>query len=351
MTGTIPRPAAIPLETDVRLAARAILIVLVVIGHNQLFRGHFYYSGYIWLYSFHVGSFFLLATLSPPRQMNSAVMSGMLSRFYKPFLVFTLVYGILYLPIYLTPYDHSMKTWASDMVLATCIATAQLLDVATGLKLLWFLPAFMSFCVFYNLYGQLRGRLRAVSWSAAALVHCTIAMLPAKQLVFVPLGLAVALFLALPALVFTRIRWVLTTAHGPRLVVLLFMATSAMIVALRTEIILSDMRMPSIRTPGLLALCDLQLVLGGVTCLIAARALAGLRTIRWIGKRSLHIYLLHAPFNIAIASVLGPVLPWPMAMGCTIVATIAATALATRLIEATPANLMVFSTRRHPLTA
>ena len=348
-------PAVRPFDTEVKLAARAILIVLVVIGHNQLFREHFYYSAYILIYSFHVGSFFLLATLSPPRAMGVAVLGGMASRFYKPFLVFTVIYGVLYLPIYLRPYDHDGVSWVSDMALAAGVATAPLLDMATGLKLLWFLPAFMSFCLLYNLQGSLPGRLRAAVWPLAAIANATITMVPDERLTFVPLGLGVALFLLFPALLFMRLRRVLGIRHGPLLVVLLFVASSAMIVRLRMEVILSDFWMPSALTPGRLLLCDAQLVLGGLSCLVLARGIAGSKAALWIGERSLHIYLLHAPFNIAIAAMLermfGSALPWPLAIGITVGGTIAATALAARLVEASQANPLVFSAGRRPLSS
>ncbi|MFT4053531.1 MAG: acyltransferase family protein [Novosphingobium sp.] len=343
-----------PNDTDVKLTARAILIMLVIVGHNQLFREHFYYSAYILIYSFHVGAFFLLATLSPPRPMNVAVLSKMVARFYKPFLIFTLIYGVLYLPIYLRPYDHDAASWIGDMALATSIATAPLLDIATGLKLLWFLPAFMSFCLLYNIQGAVKGRLRAAVWTISVIANATITIVPNGILTLLPFGMGVALFLLFPALLFLHLQCVLATRLGPILILILFVVSSAVIVVLRMEVILSDFWMPNALIPERLLLCDVQLVLGGLACLIIARAVAASRTARWIGERSLHIYLLHAPFNIVIAALLehafGSALPWPLAIGCTVGATIGCSVITAHLIEASYLNPLVFSARRQMLS-
>lgn len=334
-----------------KMAMRATLITLVVIGHNKVFRDNFYYSSYIWIYSFHVGSFFLLATLSPPRSLHLSVLRGMLARFYKPFLFFVAFYGLLYLPVYLSIDGQNAAGWARDMLWAAGIATAPLLDTATGLKLLWFLPAFLSFCVLYNLHGQLsrHAPLRLLVWAATAVSHVTVPLLPPAELATIPLGLATATFLLFPALLFAQCQSIITTRFGPYLIVLLFLMSSTMAVSLRLEVILSDFWMPSIATPGRLALCDAQLILGALTCMIFARGVAGLRSVTWLGERSLHVYLLHAPFNIALAALFRNALPWAAAMTCTIAGTIAATAIAARLIEASPANPLVFSSPRRPL--
>ncbi|MEE4450784.1 acyltransferase [Novosphingobium resinovorum] len=344
------RPSFTP-EAEIRLATRAILILLVVIGHNKIFRGHFYYSGYILIYSFHVGSFFLLSMLSPPRKPDWRALQSMLSHLYRPFLVFTLGYAVLYLPIYLSTPEQTLRGWMGNLVLAAGLATAPFLDEATGLKLLWFLPAFMSFCLLYNVYGQLRSAARRTAWAVAALGHATIAMLPPETLTLVPFGAAVTIFLFFPSLVFASARSLLDTRYGPPIVMAGFAFCSVLIVTFRMEVILSDFRMPSASTPAALALCDMQLLLGALSCMVFARMLAGFKLMTWIGSRSLQIYLLHAPFNLAIAAILNPILPWPLSMCLTMAATLIAAAFTARLIEATPAGPLIFSVPRRPLPA
>lgn len=136
-------------KTDaVKLAARAILILLVVLGHNRIFHDHLYYTGYIIVYSFHVGSFFLLATFGKPRPLNRKTFAGMWRSFLWPYVIFTAIYGSLFFVSEFAKGKVDPLTWAARFMLALPLGTSPMLDAATGLKMLWFLPAFFVFCIF-----------------------------------------------------------------------------------------------------------------------------------------------------------------------------------------------------------
>ena len=330
--GSGPQPQA-------KLAARAILILLVIIGHNRILRDHYYYSLYIVIYAFHVGAFFLLATLSPPRALDRQSLASLLRKIVLPFLIFTLLYAALAQAIGLNKFYGGWEAFPTHYLTAIALANTWILDAVAGLKMLWFLPAFFVFCLLYNLYGALKGWARGLAVALALVAHLLIGEMPASVVDLAPWGANIVAFLCLPALLFSALAPHVDRGRLTRwLCVLLFAAASAFAIHNRYALILSDSTMPSLRRPIALLTGDIQLIFGTATCLIAGRWLASVRWIKKVGANSMKLYLLHPIANTAALKLFQPHLAWPAAMLLVSIVTIIVTMLLIELLDRTDAR-------------
>lgn len=329
------------IDTDTRLATRALLIAMVILGHNIVFRMNFYYSGYLFLYGFHVGTFFLLTFAAHPRQLDATLMKSLLRKLYLPFLAAVLLYGTGYLVLKLGHHPESLRRWGVALLRAITLQTSPALDKATGLKMLWFLPSFIVFCILRDAWGDAQGgrvdpnarRHRRVALLILAIcAHVGLGLLAPSTLALIPLGAAIALFLLLPGLVFGEVHGLLLRPQALPFVVGAFAVSSMAQLHLRLDVVLADFDVPAADHPLLLALADIQLILGATLCLALGRVLRPIRLVRLIGRHSLALYLVHPPFNLLFATLVQPHFPlvWGIAM-CTALTTAAALATAVML--------------------
>lgn len=330
-------------QADGRFAVRGILILLVMLGHNRIFRDNFYYSGYLFVYAFHVGSFFLIATMSPPRAVSRTVLIGLARRILLPFFATLIVYWAIYTAQNLHQTGGSLMTWAGKLAAALLLENTWALREAAGLKMLWFLPAFFLFCLIYNLYGQTRGWTRNLFIGLAMAVHVSIGSLSNSAVDYVPFSANVVAFLVVPALLFSavepRVRGSILSAAAS---IVVFAAASILALRSHTIFVLSDSMIPDWHRPLALLLGDCQLIFGCITVLIVAQWLQGVRVLTELGKRSLQLYLLHPLVNVAATMLFARYLPWPAAMVFVTASTIIVAFLLSRATERLALGAYIF---------
>lgn len=329
-------------EDSAKLASRAILILLVVLGHNRIFHDHLYYTGYIFLYSFHVGSFFLLATFGKPRPLNKTTFYGMWRAFLKPYAIFTTIYGLMFLITEAAKGHANLLTWFIEFIAALLIATSPFLDAATGLKLLWFLPSFFVFCILYNWYGLADRRLKAGILAAACLAHFGLPALSRQDLAIAPLGSALAAYLLLPALVFMQLRCLQWRTGAIATNGVIFALSSSALIYLRLESVLAEYRIFGIQTPIDMVVADASLISGACCVVSLGRALSHSRTAQWVGSRSLQVYLIHAPINFLAVTLCRDIAFWPLGIVLASVGTAVLTCAAIAVVERTRVVRIVF---------
>ena len=328
-------------DTDTRLATRALLMLLVILGHNIVFRINFYYSVYLFIYGFHVGTFFLLTFAARPRLLDGELMASLSRKLYLPFLAAVLVYGMGYL-LLKAPHDpEGLRRWGAALLRALTLQTSPALDKATGLKMLWFLPSFIVFCILRDAWADQPGaggasaagrHRRAALLVVAVCAHAGLGLLSPSTLALVPMGAAIALFLLLPGLVFAKAHALLSRPHVLPFVIGAFAVSSMAQLRFRLDVVLADFDIPAADHPLLLVLADVQLILGATLCLALGRALRGIGPLRLFGRHSLAIYLVHPPFNLLFATLVQPRLPLVSGIViCTVLTAVSALATAVML--------------------
>jgi fucose 4-O-acetylase-like acetyltransferase len=321
-------------ETNLRFAARGILIALVMLGHNKLFWLHFYYSLYLFIYAFHVGSFFLIAVLSPARAVTVPIVKGLARRVLLPFFAAVLVYWAFFALVNIVHAGGGLVPWMEKLALALSLENTWVLVQAAGLKMLWFLPTFFVFCMVYNVYGLTKGWTRYLFIAVAVVLHLFAGSLPQSSLYYVPWGANLVAFLILPSLLFKAI-W--RAVRGKALLeagsIAVFAAASIVALYFRYTFVLADSVFADWHRPLALLLGDCQQIFGCITVLIAARWLQGIRFLVEMGRRSLQLYLLHPLVNVAATFLLSRLLPWPLAMVLAFATTVGVTYMLALLSE------------------
>lgn len=329
-------------EESVKLVTRAILILLVVLGHDRIVHDHLYYTGYIFIYSFHVGSFFLLATFGRPRPLDRKTFAGMWRAFLKPYVIFTTIYGVLFFVSEFMQGKVDLATWALRFFAALLVATSPMLDAATGLKLLWFLPAFFVFCILYNWYGLADRKLKIAIVAGACVAHLGLPTIPRSVLAMAPLGSALAAYILLPALIFMQLRCLEWRGKMIAANAAIFALSSLALIYFRLESVLADYRIFGIDTPLDMIISDAALISGAGVTVSIARGVIGSQMARWIGARSLQIYLIHPPINLVMVTLCKRIAFWPLAIVLASASTAILTCVAILIMERTPAAKFVF---------
>lgn len=171
-------------------ALKGWLILAVVVSHNESVSFHIPWLRQL-LFYFHVQCFFLLASLLDRKAFSWGLMRDRAVRYLIPQIVVVTIGWLAYALVC----NHGTLTGASwqRLGLACAWESPASLNAATGLRMLWFLPALFSFTILRAV--SLRWRQAGILMTLAALVWMVVGGTLSSSLIqSLPYGLASAVF-------------------------------------------------------------------------------------------------------------------------------------------------------------
>lgn len=282
---------------------KGILVLLVVMDHNdwlraatpELFRP----------LTFHVLGFFFLAFAFAEKRLSVKFALDRACRYLVPFWWMLLLTSLIYsfvLAKGITPMSQILAVAA-----AAIIGNAPFVKASSGLLMLWFLPALLGLNLLIAAYDEVNKS--AVRWLlavAAFAVHLMLPLLNVAQLMWLPLGLGIALEVFVLGLAWRYALTMRLTASGWLLVATLWAGSYAILVAQHVNVEIATLDVYGITHPQTMVLQDLEGFLGVAMVIWLAQYLSGINLLKAIGRRSMLVYLIHPLVYQASNVVLPP---------------------------------------------
>lgn len=245
------------------------------------------------LYSFHVFCFLFLPFLASAVSLNRRAVIDRCVRYLVPFFVFYTLSAILFLVV--EQRGQGMSGWLKDYVLGLTIASAPLVDRASGFQLYWFLPTLLALTILRGFLAQASGRLLAIILCAFLALHGLIGDAPKDIKTYVPFGLLIIIYVMPLGMIAGRLArgapgggwlsWVMLT---------MFVGTSAAMIIMETSVNLAALNLFTYAQLPPLLLHDANAV-SAFVALVGLSRLFPLRQMwRALGRHSLEIYLFHS---------------------------------------------------------
>ena len=299
-------------QPTVAHAIRGLLIVMVVLGHDRLLFETipFYFAA---IYFWHVLGFFFLAYGRPRGSVAAASIPDRLARYLVPFVVFAVPLAAVQLIA-----GPLSANRVGTAVAAVTFGSAPLLQLATGLSLLWFLPALAGFSIATIVLARLEIRRPGAAWLAPmlALVAAVAALsLPAGALQYLPLGLGLVGYLLVLAMAHRACLTMLERSRSvvPKItiwaVVIAVLIAEGVAIARGNVVNVSVFVFAKPNLTGLIVLNAVAAVAANVVVFRAAPVLLGSRALQVIGARSLDIFLFHQFFLFPLSLIVRKALP------------------------------------------
>lgn len=343
---TLPTEA-IGIGSDGINAAKGLFILFIIIGHNPVFNSQFADLNRF-LYYFHVHVFFLLSALLPTRAWSLDWCRDRLIRYGVPFLAFTtfswLIYGIVFL--------KEGPRWIPDSIggflKAILIGSGDALKDATGFKFFWFIPAFI---VFVNLRALM---LRSGFFKYGILLLSLVPLLYGYQLPKWleqgnPWGIYIALWIVpFAVLVPSLIPFLEKFKFRNRLLAFgfLFFFFQGLVYLLNLHrLALSGLSVPPIWQPEWFWTTFLLVPAAFYFFLHLSELLRESRLLKFAGKYSLLIYLLHSFVQIPACQLLGKYFRGSLPESVANIGTVVTSCLMTILVCLTVALILERSNR------
>lgn len=291
---TSPRNNKIP-DLDV---VKGILIVCIAVGHNTLITNAYPFVNRI-AYSFHVFDFLFLPFLFSAISLNRRALADRCARYITPFIIFYTFSAILFLVI--EKQEQGISVWLKDYVVGLAIASAPLVDRASGFQLYWFLPTLLTLTILRSFLAQASGLANATVLVGLLVLHVLIGTTSKELKTFVPFGLLIVAYVWPLAML---AGWIANSAIARQqlawMALAVFISTSVIIVILETYVNLATLTLFTYKQLPLMLLHDANAVAAFVALVGLSRlfALGGLW--RALGKYSLEIYLFHSLIYQAI---------------------------------------------------
>lgn len=295
--------------------AKGILIVLIVFAHNTLITKAWPESR-AFLYNWHVFAFLLLAMVMPFNSEKPGFLTTRFIRYYIPFVVFfTLTW---FANVILDGSFSAFGTHVAEWALAVAIGSADLLDIASGARLFWFLPALMGLVIIrWAIARAPQTMQRRLLTGIAVGGFLAAGLIPDGIKPWLPFGLPIALYVLGPGLLFAAIiRGMLSKDLSKPVLWLLTAAASAACALLYafthkqgTALVLASFNFYDLRSPLALVSHALLAIVAAASVMLFSAAIGRSRAIEWLGQASLLIYLVHQIVFVglrAIAQRVGP---------------------------------------------
>ena len=128
-------------------AIKGLLIFLIILGHNRIFSAVASSQCWMWLYSFHVYSFFLLPFFYPEKGINCDRVRNNVVKLLYVYLLWFIIYALCYqIMVHIVPsLAKSTSVPTFFQYLDAILTGAQsLLGATSGFMVLWFLPVMFS---------------------------------------------------------------------------------------------------------------------------------------------------------------------------------------------------------------
>lgn len=299
---------SLPLELPERFdketvdAAKGLLILLVIFGHATNFWTPEPFATFSVKF-FHVACFLLLTFIYDVKPLSMAYAKDRFAKYYVPFLCFLILYGVLYL-LAIRGIDEAMP-WLIDIAKAMIFGNAPMLDNASGLRALWFMPALISI-VLLNAFFV--GTLKKPIWILmifGLFLHLVVGAFEAPLKYYFPFGLVSVLYLLWLGFVVRSICSYISRNRLQKLSPLFLMLALCAIACaydLDTLIKFPVIALPDYSTLHALLIHDI-IILSMFLFLITTPFFKGFKSLRWCGQNSMIIYLSHLLFLAACMQI------------------------------------------------
>ncbi|MDB5505203.1 MAG: hypothetical protein JWR89_5105 [Tardiphaga sp.] len=283
-------------------AFKGICIFLIVFGHNKSLE---YASPEFraFLYLFHVAMFLYLPFLRPWETWGRTKPADLVVRYGWPCVVFTVIYTLMFVKFSGRALTE-VPVLAGEAVLAM---SARAFDHATGLQLLWFLPALIGIRFAMMIVAPLRGIQVWAVLVVALIAHCLIGLLPDSLKYITPFGWPVAALVLFPGLVIALLdlgeRRVPVWAICSLAALALALTFSTGLINRGHPLNVGMIFVPSIATPQKLFALDVIQLSAFVILLAVSRWPPIQIVFGGLGRMSFEVFVLHQPIYIAIRSV------------------------------------------------
>jgi len=276
-------------------AAKGVLILLVIFGHASNFWTPEPFATFS-IKFFHVACFLLLPFIYDVRAMNMTFFKDHMARYYVPFVMFLIGYSLLYL-LFIRGVEDALP-WLVDVGKALLFGNAPMLDEASGLRALWFMPALVSVVCLNALFV---GTLKKPVWVlmiCGLCLHLVVGAFEAPLKYYFPFGLLSALYLLWLGFV---IRFICTNVSKATLQKLspLFLIT-ALCGILCAGYFGTLIKFPVIALPDYSMLHAVLIhdviIVSTFLFLITTPIFKSFRVLKWCGQNSLILYLSHLLF-------------------------------------------------------
>jgi len=280
---------------------KGILIVVVAADHNDWFRQ--LAPNLFEPLTFHVLGFFLLAFTFGTKEWSLTYISNRIARYMIPYWwalsATTLAFFLMYRSH--ASASDSLLAWG----LAMLIGNAPFTKSASGLLMLWFLPALFGLTCLLAMFDSLRShRIKLVVWGVALVAHLTTPVAPRAIMLWLPFGFAIAINIFFLGLVWRE----LLNCRLPRLwgpiVTSIFILSYGVLVSGPTHLEIATFYLVGINQPQILFFQDISGIMGVLTVVWLASLPKQLKWAEAIGKNSLLVYLIHPVAYVVIGKII-----------------------------------------------
>ena len=276
-------------------AAKGILILLVIFGHASNFWTPEPFATFS-IKFFHVACFLLFPFIYDVRKPDLAYCRDRFIRYYVPFAVFFIGYAVLYL--FLIRGFGDLRSWITDLGLALTIGNAPMLDNASGLRALWFLPMLLALVL---LNAFLVGAQKFHLWFllvAGFALHAVVGVIDAPTKFYIPFGLVGAAYLLWLGIV---IRTICSYVSQEKLQKLSYGFLALSLAGIYMAYLNGSLiKFPVLAFPSILTLTDMIIhdiiIVSMFLFLITTSLFKNMSSLKWFGQNSLMLYLSHLLF-------------------------------------------------------
>ena len=147
------------ISRECSLAIKGLLIFLIILGHNTFFS-KLSTIGMVYLYLFHIYSFFMLPFLYPNNKLTRTRILNYFSKLYYPFICLYIflsiihllceIYGFLPQNVDTLPVETNIHSIHWLVTIFT--GNSFMIDYYTGFQFLWFMPVMFSMSIIREYY-------------------------------------------------------------------------------------------------------------------------------------------------------------------------------------------------------
>ena len=180
-------------------AAKGILISGIVLGHNYFFS-RYSSAGIAFLYTFHVASFLLIPFLFRYDRMSGSAYRARLFRILVPQVAFLLATIPLYYEMFFVHRPGGEGEWVDSLPLALLLQTETQLEMVTGFRHFWFLPAMAVTISLLWFFDNARTRASVVLVAVLSIWHLAAGEVDNALFQYFPWSTAIVSFLFVPGI-------------------------------------------------------------------------------------------------------------------------------------------------------
>ena len=286
-------------NAQIQESMRGILILFVIMDHNDIIRDISSVNAWFMTMTFHVSGFFLLPFINKTPTFNFNYIRDRFVRYIFPFFIAAAVYSMLYAGIVKSHQDFF--EFISAYLVAASIATIPAIKYSTGFIVLWFLPALFSTALVISLTNSGRPKLRWIVIFLSLLTHATLGGVPTWLKVNFPWGIPLAFYM-MPLGVASRylIGW-RPIKNAPRttafIATIIFISSWSCLTSIGIQIELPTLKLPTLADPLRFLLSDAVIISSFVLLFVISPTASRIVALASLGRYSLVVYLVHPLVN------------------------------------------------------